>query len=91
MPTIGVIDTDANPTWVTYPIPANDDSPRSIALIGGVLGNAGKEGQRLRKLKAAEDGQATYDVSVVKDKLFALEQMAALDVDNSNGADAEKD
>lgn len=26
VPTIGVIDTDANPTWVTYPIPANDDS-----------------------------------------------------------------
>jgi len=25
IPTIGVIDTDANPTWVTYPIPANDD------------------------------------------------------------------
>ena len=25
IPTIGIIDTDANPTWVTYPIPANDD------------------------------------------------------------------
>ena len=26
VPTIGVVDTDADPTWVTYPIPANDDS-----------------------------------------------------------------
>lgn len=26
VPTIGVVDTDCNPTWVTYPIPANDDS-----------------------------------------------------------------
>jgi small subunit ribosomal protein S2 len=25
IPTIGIIDTDANPTWVTYAIPANDD------------------------------------------------------------------
>lgn len=25
IPTIGIIDTDVNPTWVTYPIPANDD------------------------------------------------------------------
>lgn len=25
IPTIGIIDTDVNPIWVTYPIPANDD------------------------------------------------------------------
>ncbi|KAK0101719.1 37S ribosomal protein, mitochondrial [Cadophora gregata] len=31
IPTIGVIDTDADPTWVTYPIPANDD--RFVALF----------------------------------------------------------
>jgi small subunit ribosomal protein S2 len=25
IPTIGVVDTDTDPTWVTYPVPANDD------------------------------------------------------------------
>jgi ribosomal protein S2 len=25
IPTIGIVDTDADPTWVTYQIPANDD------------------------------------------------------------------
>lgn len=30
IPTIGIIDTDADPTWVTYPIPANDDRYVSI-------------------------------------------------------------
>ncbi|KAJ9611288.1 hypothetical protein H2200_004472 [Cladophialophora chaetospira] len=90
VPTIGIVDTDANPTWVTYPIPANDDSFRSVALIGGILGNAGKEGQRLRKLKASE-GQATYDTSLVRGKLAALEELAALDVDNSSSSEAAKD
>ncbi|KAH0566364.1 hypothetical protein GP486_000222 [Trichoglossum hirsutum] len=49
IPTIGVIDTDADPTWVTYPIPANDDSLRCVNLIAGVLGKAGEEGQRRRR------------------------------------------
>ena len=34
IPTIGIIDTDADPTWVTYPIPANDDryAPPPLSL-----------------------------------------------------------
>jgi small subunit ribosomal protein S2 len=60
VPTIGVIDTDANPAWVTYPIPANDDSLRSIALIAGVLSQAAAKGQAER-LDAAAQGKATYD------------------------------
>lgn len=54
IPTIGIIDTDANPTWVTYPIPANDDSLRCVQLIAGMLGKAGEEGQALRKQDLAQ-------------------------------------
>ena len=34
IPTIGVVDTDVDPTWVTYPVPANDDRfvPLSLYL-----------------------------------------------------------
>ena len=60
VPTIGIIDTNADPTWVTYPIPANDDSLRCVQLIAGVLGRAGQEGQALRK-QLASMGQVTYD------------------------------
>ena len=56
IPTIGVIDTDANPTWVTYPIPANDDSLRCIQVIAGVLGRAGEEG-RTKRIEAAMKGE----------------------------------
>jgi len=52
IPTVGIIDTDANPTWVTYPIPANDDSLRCVQLIAGTLGRAGQEGQENRQAKA---------------------------------------
>ncbi|EUC48479.1 hypothetical protein COCMIDRAFT_87477 [Bipolaris oryzae ATCC 44560] len=59
IPTIGVIDTNADPTWVTYPIPANDDSLRCIQVIAGVLGRAGEAGQKQR-LAAAAEGKITY-------------------------------
>ncbi|KAJ4365632.1 hypothetical protein N0V83_008252 [Neocucurbitaria cava] len=59
IPTIGVIDTNADPTWVTYPIPANDDSLRCIQVIAGVLGRAGEAGQKQR-LNAAARGEITY-------------------------------
>ena len=64
IPTIGIIDTDANPTWVTYPIPANDDSLRCVQVIAGVLGRAGEEGQRSRLEKAIQ-GELTYKPDVV--------------------------
>lgn len=44
VPTIGICDTDVDPRCVTYSIPANDDSPRAVELIAGVLGMAGKDG-----------------------------------------------
>ena len=59
IPTVGIIDTDANPTWVTYPIPANDDSLRCVQVVAGVLGRAGQEGQERRK-EAALRGHITY-------------------------------
>ncbi len=58
IPTIGIIDTDANPTWVTYPIPANDDSTRCVHVIAGALGKAGEEGRRARK-ESVENGRIT--------------------------------
>ncbi|EGP83698.1 uncharacterized protein MYCGRDRAFT_63449, partial [Zymoseptoria tritici IPO323] len=59
IPTIGIIDTDANPTWVTYPIPANDDSLRCVQVVAGVLGRAGQEGQEARA-RLARRGIVSY-------------------------------
>ncbi|KGY14552.1 ribosomal protein S2 [Paracoccidioides brasiliensis Pb03] len=78
IPTIGIIDTDANPTHVTYPIPANDDSLRSVAVIAGVLGRAAEEGQAVR-LQEAREGNVTYPVNdmLANWKLVASEHVEA--------------
>ncbi|KAH7245985.1 ribosomal protein S2, flavodoxin-like domain-containing protein [Fusarium tricinctum] len=60
IPTIGVIDTNVDPSWVTYTIPANDDSLRAMAVVGGVLGRAGQRGQQ-RRLEDAKKDKATWE------------------------------
>ena len=54
-----MVDTNSDPSNIDFPIPANDDSLRSVQLIAGVLGRAGEEGQRLR-LEEAARGKFTY-------------------------------
>lgn len=74
VPTIGIVDTDCNPAWVTYPIPANDDSLRSVALIAGVLARAGQAGQEAR-LREASRGVATYTTRRVEKFFEGMEEI----------------
>jgi small subunit ribosomal protein S2 len=46
VPTVGIIDSDCDPRWVTYSIPANDDSLRCTSLVAGVLSLAAAAGRR---------------------------------------------
>lgn len=55
VPTIGIIDTDSEPSMVTYPIPGNDDSLRSVNLILGVLSRAGQRGLQNRLSKVSRE------------------------------------
>jgi small subunit ribosomal protein S2 len=56
IPTFAVVDTNSDPTVVDFPIPANDDAAKSIALIAKVMTNAIAEGLTERKKdKEAED------------------------------------
>lgn len=45
IPVIALVDTDADPEQVSYPIPANDDSNATIKLFVRAMGEAVKEGQ----------------------------------------------
>lgn len=49
IPVFGIVDTNSDPSTVDYPIPANDDAYKSIALITHAVGKAIEEGLSERK------------------------------------------
>jgi small subunit ribosomal protein S2 len=49
IPTFAIVDTNSNPKLVDFPIPANDDATKSIALILEEICNAIQEGLEDRK------------------------------------------
>ena len=48
IPVIGITDTNADPTLVTYPIPGNDDAIRSINLFSRVVAQTILDGRQSR-------------------------------------------
>jgi small subunit ribosomal protein S2 len=51
IPVVGIVDTNSDPTLINFPIPANDDSAKSIRLILEYLQEAIAQGTELRKLE----------------------------------------
>ena len=49
IPTFAIVDTNTNPNLIDFPIPANDDASKSIALIVGKMVEAIEEGINERK------------------------------------------
>jgi len=46
IPIVAIIDTNADPDMIDYPIPANDDAMRSIKLITGLVTDSIMEGKK---------------------------------------------
>lgn len=49
IPTVGVVDSNADPTYVTYPIPGNDDSATSVHFFLDFFLKAIAAGKEARK------------------------------------------
>ncbi|KAI0850352.1 ribosomal protein S2 [Daldinia vernicosa] len=86
VPTIGVIDTNAEPTWVTYAIPANDDSLRCLAVIGSVLGRAGEAGHE-RRISDAKKGIVAWKTPLDVAKFMEQERERAA-LESASAAEA---
>ncbi|MDQ7828520.1 MAG: 30S ribosomal protein S2 [Armatimonadota bacterium] len=65
IPLIAIVDTNADPDEVDYPIPGNDDAIRAVRLITNRIANAALEGlEERRKLEVEEEAAAREPVPV---------------------------
>jgi small subunit ribosomal protein S2 len=55
IPVFGIVDTNSDPEKIDFPIPANDDASKSIALIIDVMCKAIVEGMEERKVTKESD------------------------------------
>ncbi len=65
IPTFAIVDTNSDPSLVDFPIPANDDAAKSIALILDVMVKAIEEGigeRRMDREKTMVDDRSEIDV-----------------------------
>lgn len=62
IPLIAIVDTNADPDEVDYPIPGNDDAIRAVRLITNRIANAALEGlEERRKLEVEEEAAAARE------------------------------
>ena len=66
IPIIGVVDTNANPNEIDYPIPANDDAIRAVKLICSIIADAAVSGtaERVDQINTNTDDTDLKDESV---------------------------
>jgi small subunit ribosomal protein S2 len=80
IPTFAIVDTNSNPKLIDFPIPANDDATKSIALILDHICVAIKEGLEERKnARAARDEEKKQAKETVKseEKTAVIEEVKA--------------
>lgn len=59
IPVIGILDTNADPDELQYPIPGNDDAIRSVGLLTRIIADAAAEGLVQRHQAPADQGNVS--------------------------------
>ncbi len=84
IPTFAIVDTNADPELVDFPIPANDDASKSITIILDAISERVKEGLADRKKEKEVQAAAK------KDEVSAKKDEAATKKDEAKKEKAEK-
>src|SRR3989338_6504017 len=74
IPIVGIIDTNANPDEVDFPIPGNDDAIRSVKLLASIIAEAVIAGREISK----PTEEKTEEIAVPLD---TLEEAEAIEVE----------
>ena len=82
--TFGVVDTNCDPNRVDFPVPANDDATKSIAIIANYLTAAIAEG--LAERQAARDEEAEEATATDENEKKAAKLLAEADAEAGRGA-----
>jgi small subunit ribosomal protein S2 len=77
IPTFAIVDTNSNPLLIDFPIPANDDASKSIAIIVKIMVQAIQEGLDERKVER-EKRAADQAAELAAEQEEAEEKKAAV-------------
>lgn len=69
IPTFGIIDSNTDPTGIDYPIPANDDSIRTIQILMDCIANVILEARGGSENTSTDTYSAEIDVDMPTDKV----------------------
>lgn len=62
IPTVGIVDTNCFPNFITYPVPGNDDTPSSVELFCKLFKTAVLKGKAKRKEFIQKYGDTFHNV-----------------------------
>jgi small subunit ribosomal protein S2 len=91
IPIIGILDTNADPDELQYPIPGNDDAIRSVGLLTRIIADAAAEGLVQRHSKPDAEGNVSAVEPLAEweaELLHASETPAVETPTEENDADA---
>ena len=94
IPIVGIVDTNANPEDITYPVPGNDDAIRSIKLFASKFGEAVQDGMErrlsdsLNQEKLAEEPETSDESSAPLAEAAADDSAQAEPGDESDDKEA---